>query len=472
MESQARVRFFSAMPIVVERRISPANSLPRSAGRSRSTTGRKGLNGDGFLKILGTRGGERPDHTRACWWLHAPLIRPFSMRRLVFILGAAVGLPACTQPREPATVDSVALPPVPETPSSSPGPSPAAVAADTVVKVAQAQVDSAPFRSIYEKPFNDTLTLSAAVRWRDANFTELELRVSLIPRQRDKEAWIIAQRQDRNVEAYEILRTDDTSVVIGRNGFYHSMPSLKLFLHPQSKSVVKQIEYGPHIGLGAIHDREVGRLLEVPPEIVAQLKKKPWEEKPDSTHLPAELRKHPMPPSTYEEFARARPRRVANGYGPDDTVLEEQPGPYQIAGSRIWFGKVFYDGEGHSGVGGLGYFDTGTSQYGFLQVPELDDWSVSAILVEEDAAWIGLAGHPEGEDYGGGLIRYDFKSGTSRKLLTEELVHHIVRWKDRVYVATENGAYVVQENRLVKRYRVEPNIDNQFIIVSENLPPR
>ena len=77
----------------------------------------------------------------------------------------------------------------------------------------------------------------------------------------------------------------------------------------------------------------------------------------------------------------------------------------------------------------------------------------------------------EGEDHPGGLIRYDFKSGTSRRFPTKEVVYHIVRWKDRVYVATKNGAYLVQESRLVKHYRVEPNIDNRFIIVTENLPP-
>jgi len=38
-----------------------------------------------------------------------------------------------------------------------------------------------------------------------------------------------------------------------------------------------------------------------------------------------------------------------------------------------------------------------------------------------------------------------------------------------VYVGTKNGAYLVQDNRLVKRYRVEPNIDNRFIIVTEAL---
>jgi hypothetical protein len=99
----------------------------------------------------------------------------------------------------------------------------------------------------------------------------------------------------------------------------------------------------------------------------------------------------------------------------------------------------------------------------------LADWSASAILIEEDAAWIGLVGYPEGEAYAGGLIRYDFDSRTSRKFPTEEVIHRIVRWKDRVYVATKNGAYQVSGTTLTKRYRVEPNIAHQFIIVTEDL---
>ena len=390
------------------------------------------------------------------------------MRRLVFILGPA-GLIACTQPREPATVDSVALPAVPETASPSHGPSPAGVAADTMVRMVEAPIDSLPFRVLYEKSFNDTLTLSAAIRPREGASHQLELRISVIPRGRM--AQTIAHLQDRGVEEYEVLRADDSSVVIGRHAHYQSMPSLKLFLHPQGKWTLKYIYYAPDIGLRAVDDREVAQLLDLAPEVIEQFKEKPWEEKPDSSHIPMELRKHPMPPSTYDEFARARPKRVANGYTRESTVLEEQPGPYQIAGSRIWFGKTFYDGEGTSGVGDLGYFDTLTSKYSFLRVPELVDWSVSAILIEEDAAWIGMVDRGEGEDHPGGLVRYEFKSGTSRRFPTKEVVHQIVRWKDRVYVATKTGAYLVQDNRLVKRYRVEPNIDNRFIIVTENLPP-
>jgi len=39
------------------------------------------------------------------------------------------------------------------------------------------------------------------------------------------------------------------------------------------------------------------------------------------------------------------------------------------------------------------------------------DWSTTAILVDEDAVWIGLADRLEGADRSGGLLRYDRKSG-------------------------------------------------------------
>ena len=38
--------------------------------------------------------------------------------------------------------------------------------------------------------------------------------------------------------------------------------------------------------------------------------------------------------------------------------------------NQIWFGKAFYDGEGTTGVGGLGYFDTRAKQ--FFQLRLLD----------------------------------------------------------------------------------------------------
>jgi hypothetical protein len=297
------------------------------------------------------------------------------------------------------------------------------------------------------------------------------LRVSLVDRRVPRRSRLITEIRDQYVEQYFVHRTDDSSVVISRMGFYLAMPYLKLFLRPQTKSVIKQIDYPPDISLKAVDDREVAGVLEVPPSIVQQLEEKPWELTQDSSGIPRVLREHPMRQSAYREFARARPERVKDGYG-DDTIMEELPGPYQIVGSRIWFGKFFYDGEGHSGVGGLGYFDTTTLQYTWVDIPELVNWSVSAILIEEDAAWVGLVGYGEGEEYGGGLLRYDFKSRTSQKFPVEEVVYQIVRWQDRVYAGTKNGAYQVKGGTLTRRYRVEPNIDNRFILLTERLPAR
>ncbi|HEX2250635.1 MAG TPA: hypothetical protein VHH32_09815 [Gemmatimonadales bacterium] len=333
--------------------------------------------------------------------------------------------------------------------------------------------DSGQFAILYEKSLNDTLTLSLAVAQHHANNgLHSQLRVGLTDRRKPRETRVIALIRDQGLDSYKVIRTDDSTIVIGRLGFYESRESLKLFLDPRTKSVIKQIDYPPDIGLKAVDDREVATILEIPDEIVQRLEEEPWDRHPlseDSTYPVPDLRNHPMPKSTFAEFARARPDMVENGFDESHTTLDERAGPYQVVGSRIWFGKAFYDGEGVTGVGGLGYFDTGTLRYTFVPVSGIADWSVSAILIEEGAAWMGLVRYPEGEPYGGGLLRYDFRSRTTQKYPTEELVYQIVRWKDRLYVATKNGAYLVQDNRLVKRYRVEPDIDNRFIIVTEAL---
>jgi hypothetical protein len=337
----------------------------------------------------------------------------------------------------------------------------------------QAPVDSVQFASIYEKPLNDTLILSLAVAQRHENSQlHSQLRVGLIDRRRPREMRVITVVRDQGLDTYKLLRSDDSTIVVARLGFYESLATLKLFLHPQTKSVRKQIDYQPDIGFRAVDDTEVGSVLGAPPAVVQQLERKPWEPTPDSSHIPRELRQHPMPQSTYRAFARARPDMVEHGFDEQDTILEEEPGPHQVVGSWIWFGKTFYDGEGHTGVGGLGYFDTGTSRYTFVPASGIAEWSVSAILVEDDAAWVGLVGYPEGEPYGAGLLRYDFKSRATSKFKTEEVVHQVVRWNDRIYVATKNGAYLVQGNTLTKRYRVEPNIDNRFVILTEDLTPK
>ena len=172
-----------------------------------------------------------------------------------------------------------------------------------------------------------------------------------------------------------------------------------------------------------------------------------------------------MPASSYAEFARARPERVSDGYDSASTQIEEKIGPFQVVGDSIWFGKTFYDGEGTTGVGGVGYFTTSRSEYTFLKIREVVRWSVSAIMVEDQSVWIGLVEHPEGPDYSGGLLRYDLKSGTTEKYPIDEVVLRIKRWNDRVYLATSRGLSIMEGGRLNDRYAVEPDIDGKFQLV-------
>ncbi len=65
-----------------------------------------------------------------------------------------------------------------------------------------------------------------------------------------------------------------------------------------------------------------------------------------------------MPQSSYDEFARMRPERVKDGYPREQTKIQESIGPGRCWTGVLWFGKSFYDGEGITGVGGFGYFDT------------------------------------------------------------------------------------------------------------------
>ncbi|MDA0207605.1 MAG: hypothetical protein O2795_19995 [Acidobacteria bacterium] len=115
---------------------------------------------------------------------------------------------------------------------------------------------------------------------------------------------------------------------------------------------------------------------------------------------------HP-PQADFKRFAAARPERVSNGYTEENSTFNETIGPYQFDAQRLWFGLTFYDGEGWTGVGALGAFDVQTRTFAMHYLPEMANWSVSALLVEPDAVWLGLVLNGEGPPYSGGLVRWD-----------------------------------------------------------------
>jgi len=66
------------------------------------------------------------------------------------------------------------------------------------------------------------------------------------------------------------------------------------------------------------------------------------------------VKKYPLPQSSFATYARLRPGELKNmQISAKDYERLEWIGPHQVEGSRLWFGKQFYDGEGMTGVARL-----------------------------------------------------------------------------------------------------------------------
>lgn len=325
-----------------------------------------------------------------------------------------------------------------------------------------------PLTTVYEKPVDATYILSIATGQRtDPQMTQVRIR--LIQRANPRQFWDLATFSESSISLWwTVLRADSGSVVFSRDGDYGPDHRVKVFFDSKSKKILKRVEYSAHIGIDSISPAALSVTLAIPPTFVRELTKAPPRVSRGAdgdSLLPPEVRGHPMPSSSYDEFARARPKRVEDGYSRKDTGIGEEFGPYQRVGSRIWFGKTFYDGEGVTGVGGFGFFDIPTSTYRFLPMKEMAEWSVSAILVEDRYAWIGLVGHPEGADYSGGLLRYDLQAGAVKKFPVEEVVLRIMRQGSKVYLATQSGVSVIEQDRLVARFVVEPDGEGGYALI-------
>jgi hypothetical protein len=174
----------------------------------------------------------------------------------------------------------------------------------------------------------------------------------------------------------------------------------------------------------------------------------------------------PLPRTTYDQFAAARPRHVQDGYTREQTTeIQDSVGPRQNEGGRTWFGKTFYDGEGSTGVGGFGYLDWNDGKLHLLTVPEMADWSVSAIAVAPDAVWMALVANGEWGPSSGGLLRYDRQSVAVRRFEFPDVVVQMVRSGGKILAATDFGLAVVEGER-VKRYFIDRTTDGRLQVAA------
>lgn len=126
--------------------------------------------------------------------------------------------------------------------------------------------------------------------------------------------------------------------------------------------------------------------------------------------------------------------------------IEQNVYAWTEQGGYIWFGIGFYDGEGYSGVGGIGRYEPKTQRMEIRRPEVLRDFSISHLVHDGETLWLGTLGHYEGPSgYGGGLVRYDWKRD---RVTTFEgtddgpcgfMVHDLLLDQNYLWVATDLG---------------------------------
>jgi hypothetical protein len=173
-----------------------------------------------------------------------------------------------------------------------------------------------------------------------------------------------------------------------------------------------------------------------------------------------------MPQSTPDDIFQRRPK--LRGRIIEQAQVQEQIGGYTFVGDHLWFGKTFYDSEGVVGLGTLGYFDLKQRTYKLFSPQAIADWSTSAMLVEEDAVWAGMIRHREGAGYSGGLLRFEPSTGRTQVYHIDDVIYRIERWRDALYIGTNNGVHVIRGGQISGHYIFEPALDDGFEIIAVN----
>ncbi len=175
---------------------------------------------------------------------------------------------------------------------------------------------------------------------------------------------------------------------------------------------------------------------------------------------------HPIPQPSYELFARYRPESVKHGYTRNATTIQQEVGPAQLFERKIWFGTSFYNGEGTTGLGGIGWFDIDSRKYQISYYGETADWSTSAIYVDRDSIWLGLMRRPEGASYGGGVLWFNRKQKTFKRYSLSAIVTSIERHDGLVFLTTANGLSIL-DNDSLQQVTFDVQADGRYAVSRE-----
>jgi hypothetical protein len=345
-----------------------------------------------------------------------------------------------------------------------------------VLAVALLAQQTSSRRTAFDWPISNTFRVRGTATYRfktPSVCCTTALNVSLVDRQNPSRFWTIADLLSEYEVMYTVERADERSLVLSRLDPDYGVDrgSVKLFFDTRSKRLHKQIDFETVQDLSFANDAQAQAAFGISADGLASLRaRRIFSAHPDDGSdraLPALFVARPLPQSTYLEFARARPKRVEDGYVEDSTRINEAIGPYQQGADGFWFGKTFYDGEGVSGVGGIGSVNA-AGVYQMIRIPELIDWSVSALLVEGDTIWVGRVAHPEAADSSGGLLEYNLRSRRARVHPMSDVIISIARAEGALFLGTTHGVYLFRGGARL-RYRMEPDIKERMTVVVETL---
>jgi hypothetical protein len=130
---------------------------------------------------------------------------------------------------------------------------------------------------------------------------------------------------------------------------------------------------------------------------------------------------------------------------------------FEREGDRVWFGNSFYDAEGLSGVGALGTYHRKTRKFEFFYLPEIVNWSVSALRLVGPDVWVALAGRPEGAFYGGGVLRIHRETKSVRRYPIQGYISGIALFGQDLFFATDHGVYRLENLEKLWHITVEPS---------------
>ncbi len=124
--------------------------------------------------------------------------------------------------------------------------------------------------------------------------------------------------------------------------------------------------------------------------------------------------------------------------------IEQKIGACVQHGDYVYFGIEFYQGEGTSGIGGIGRYNLKTKEMDIRRPKVLTHTSVNHILHDGKDLWFGTVGHYEciGTPPTKGLIRYEWDSQKVRRIYRGPcgfVVHGLMADDKALWVATDFG---------------------------------